>query len=68
LAEFNKKLIDTYLDIPYVETGCGYACSDHASWGKAGYPFSFAIESLLENFNPHVHSAKDRIDQPRVQL
>ncbi|CAA7259515.1 unnamed protein product [Cyclocybe aegerita] len=36
-------LVDLYLDIPYVETKCGYACSDHASWGKAGYPSSFTI-------------------------
>ena len=28
LTEFNKKLVDEYLDIPYVETKCGYACSD----------------------------------------
>lgn len=28
LTEFNKKLIDEYLNIPYVETKCGYACSD----------------------------------------
>lgn len=28
LTEFNKKLIDAYLDIPYAETKCGYACSD----------------------------------------
>ena len=28
LTEYNKKLIDAYLDIPYKETKCGYACSD----------------------------------------
>ena len=28
LPSFNKLLIDKYLDIPYVETKCGYACSD----------------------------------------
>lgn len=28
LTEINKNLIDAYLDIPYVETKCGYACSD----------------------------------------
>ena len=28
LTEFNKQLIEKYLDIPYVETKCGYACSD----------------------------------------
>ncbi|KAJ6516043.1 peptidase [Mycena sanguinolenta] len=62
LTEFNKKLVDQYLDIPWVETACGYACSDHASWGKAGYPSSFTIESTFGNSNQNIHSSNDRID------
>ncbi|KZV69148.1 peptidase [Peniophora sp. CONT] len=62
LTEFNKQLVDAYLDIPYVETKCGYACSDHASWAKAGYASSFTIESKFENSNKNIHSANDRID------
>ncbi|ODV81418.1 Zn-dependent exopeptidase [Suhomyces tanzawaensis NRRL Y-17324] len=31
LNEYLKVIIDTYNDIPYHETSCGYACSDHAS-------------------------------------
>ncbi|KAF8076201.1 peptidase [Lyophyllum atratum] len=62
VTKFNKQLVDLYLDIPYVETKCGYACSDHASWAKAGYPSSFTIESSFENSNKNIHSANDRID------
>jgi len=62
LTEFNKALVDLYLDIPYVETKCGYACSDHASWRLAGYPSSFTIESAFHNSNRNIHSARDRID------
>ncbi|KAF9008872.1 peptidase [Cyathus striatus] len=62
LTKFNMQLVDKYLDIPYVETKCGYACSDHASWAKAGYQSSFTIESAFENSNPNIHSANDRID------
>jgi len=62
LTEFNKLLVDTYLNVPYVETKCGYACSDHASWGKAGYPGIFTIESSFENSNHYIHSVNDRID------
>ncbi|KAI0066049.1 peptidase [Artomyces pyxidatus] len=58
----NKMLVDEYLDIPYTETKCGYACSDHASWTKAGYPSSFTIESSFENSNKNIHSTNDRID------
>ncbi|KAK7061596.1 WD-repeats-region domain-containing protein [Favolaschia claudopus] len=36
LTEFNKKLVDTYLDIPWVETQCGYACSDQ--WVQRALP------------------------------
>ncbi|KAK7049682.1 hypothetical protein VNI00_005713 [Paramarasmius palmivorus] len=62
LTEFNKKLVELYLDIPYVETECGYACSDHASWRKAGYPSVFTIESSFQNSNKFIHSTNDRID------
>jgi leucyl aminopeptidase len=62
LTKFHMQLIETYLDIPYVETKCGYACSDHASWTKAGYPSVFSIESSFENSNKNIHSANDRID------
>jgi len=62
ITALNKQLVDAYLDIPYVETQCGYACSDHASWTKAGYPSSFTIESQFRNSNPNIHSANDRID------
>ncbi|KAF9263584.1 Zn-dependent exopeptidase [Marasmius fiardii PR-910] len=62
LTEFNKKLVKLYLNIPYVETKCGYACSDHASWRKAGYPSVFTIESAFENSNQNIHSTNDRID------
>ncbi|KAI0045910.1 peptidase [Auriscalpium vulgare] len=62
VTELNKQLVDAYLSIPYVETKCGYACSDHASWAKAGYPSSFTIESSFENSNKNIHSGNDRID------
>jgi len=62
VTALNKRLVDTYLDIPYVETKCGYACSDHASWSKAGYRSSFTIESSFENSNKNIHSINDRID------
>ncbi|CAI2174206.1 6697_t:CDS:2 [Funneliformis geosporum] len=62
LTTFIKKLIGTYAEIPYTETKCGYACSDHASWRKAGFPSAFAIESDFSDSNPHIHSANDIVD------
>ena len=40
LTEFAKGSVEEYLSIHYVETRCGYACGDHASWEKVGYPLS----------------------------
>ncbi|KAI8147510.1 hypothetical protein BJV82DRAFT_654206 [Fennellomyces sp. T-0311] len=63
LTEFMRKLIDTYADIPYVNTECGYACSDHASWRKYGYPSSFMIESAFDDSNHYIHTPGDTIDK-----
>ncbi|KJZ79166.1 Leucine aminopeptidase 1 [Hirsutella minnesotensis 3608] len=61
LTSFIKTVIEQYCDIPWVETKCGYACSDHASASKAGYPSAFVIESAFEDSNPHIHSTDDVI-------
>lgn len=52
-----------YCDVPFVETKCGYACSDHASASKAGYPSAFVIESTFENSLQVIHTAQDTIDK-----
>ncbi|KAJ5731129.1 Leucine aminopeptidase 1 [Penicillium malachiteum] len=61
LTEFIKEVITTYCDIPYVETKCGYACSDHASASRFGYPSAFVIESQFENSDKKIHSTDDLI-------
>ncbi|ROT40542.1 leucyl aminopeptidase [Sodiomyces alkalinus F11] len=61
LTDFIKKVIVEYCDIPYVETKCGYACSDHASASKAGYPSAFVIESAFEYSDNHIHTTEDLI-------
>ncbi|CAG8631426.1 291_t:CDS:2, partial [Acaulospora morrowiae] len=61
LTEFLKSLVNTYASIPSIESKCGYACSDHASWTKAGYPSAFVIEDSMEDTNPYIHSSDDLI-------
>ncbi|KAK0620554.1 hypothetical protein B0T14DRAFT_429164 [Immersiella caudata] len=61
LTDFIKKVIVEYCAIPFVETKCGYACSDHASASKAGYPSAFVIESAFEYSDNHIHSTDDLI-------
>lgn len=61
LTDFIKKIVTEYCDIPFVETKCGYACSDHASASKAGYPSAFVIESAFEDSDKHIHSTDDTL-------
>ncbi|KAF4982437.1 hypothetical protein FZEAL_1955 [Fusarium zealandicum] len=61
LTKFIKTVVEEYCNIPWVETKCGYACSDHASASKAGYPSAFVIESAFENSDPHIHTTDDKI-------
>ncbi|EJT97604.1 Zn-dependent exopeptidase [Dacryopinax primogenitus] len=49
LAEFIRTLVNMYCSIPYVDTKCGFACSDHASWRKAGYRWGFCLGNALFN-------------------
>jgi leucyl aminopeptidase len=60
--EFLKLLIDEYADITYEENECGYACSDHASANRNGYPSSFLFETPFGNHNPHIHTPNDTIE------
>lgn len=62
LTTFIKLIIDTYVDIGYVLTKCGYACSDHASASKAGYPSAFVIESTFQNSDKKIHTTEDKIE------
>ena len=63
LTNFVKLMIDTYLEIPYVETACGYACSDHASAMKNGFPAAFVIEDDFKRVNKYIHSTMDTLDR-----
>jgi bacterial leucyl aminopeptidase len=63
LTNFIKKVITDYCDIPYVNTKCGYACSDHASAEKFHYPGAFVIESAMEDAADYIHSKEDTVDK-----
>ncbi|KAF9932794.1 Leucine aminopeptidase 1 [Linnemannia zychae] len=61
LTELIRVYAGEYGDIPVRNTKCGYACSDHASWAKAGYRSAFAIEGDFSDNSPYIHSANDDI-------
>lgn len=62
LTDFIKEVITEYCDIPYILTKCGYACSDHASASKAGYPSAFVIESDFKYSDNKIHTTEDKIE------
>lgn len=51
-----------YTDITYVESQCGYACSDHGSATRNGFPASFVFEAAFEYRNPWIHTANDTME------
>jgi len=63
LTNFVGTLIDTYANIGWVETKCGYGCSDHASWTRQGYPSSMPFEARFSDSNPNIHSTADLLDK-----
>jgi bacterial leucyl aminopeptidase len=62
LTKFVESIITAYCDIPYTLTKCGYACSDHASASKYGYPSAFVIESDFEYSDKKIHTTEDKIE------
>ncbi len=61
LSAFTGKLIDAYAGVPRGTTECGYACSDHASWTRAGYPSAMAFEATLDTMNENLHTDHDTL-------
>ncbi|KAI2615130.1 Zn-dependent exopeptidase [Hypoxylon sp. NC1633] len=63
LTEFIRKVITAYTEVGYVDTECGYGCSDHSSATAAGYPSSFVIESDFDLTSPYIHTDGDTLDR-----
>ncbi|MFK7823037.1 MAG: M20/M25/M40 family metallo-hydrolase [Oligoflexales bacterium] len=62
--EFLGGLIDEYQsELSWILDPCGYACSDHASWTRNGFPASFPFESTMDTHNQHIHTSSDTIDK-----
>lgn len=60
--EFMISLIDTYVGATWGLDACGYGCSDHASWYRAGVHASMPFESRMRERNMRIHSAEDTLE------
>ena len=61
-TSFLRMVMQEYTDREIRESRCGYGCSDHASWTKAGYRSAFPFEGLFEESSPYIHKKTDTID------
>ena len=59
---FLTQLIETYTDATWGVDRCGYACSDHASWTRAGVPASMPFESRFRQSNREIHTIRDTLE------
>jgi leucyl aminopeptidase len=59
---FLGRLIDAYVGATWGYDACGYACSDHASWHRAGIPASMPFESRADQRNKKIHTADDTLE------
>lgn len=61
-TDFLATLAGRYVpQFPVARDRCGYACSDHASWTRAGYPAVLPHEATLATGNPNIHTARDTL-------
>jgi leucyl aminopeptidase len=60
--EFLGKLIDAYVGASWGMDACGYGCSDHASWYRAGVPASMPFEARMRDRNMKIHTGKDTLE------
>ncbi|KAK2747960.1 Leucine aminopeptidase 1 [Myotisia sp. PD_48] len=61
LTGFCRTLISKYTKLPYINTQCGYACSDHASANRNGFPSAMVAETAFRDSNPNIHTDRDTL-------
>ena len=62
--QFLRDLFDEYLapiGLIRADTRCGYGCSDHASWTRAGFPAAMYAETSFAQTNPNLHTVNDTL-------
>jgi bacterial leucyl aminopeptidase len=59
---FLGRLIDAYVGATWGQDACGYACSDHVSWYRAGVPASMPFEARAGDRNRAIHTRRDTLE------
>jgi leucyl aminopeptidase len=63
LTRFTQGLMDAYVKVKWSTDKCGYACSDHASWTKSGFPSVMPFEATMSTDNKDIHTPRDLISK-----
>jgi leucyl aminopeptidase len=65
LTNFTRRNIEAYTDTVAIDSICGYACSDHASATRAGYPSAIVFEGGMGTVNDYrlIHTANGTIEK-----
>lgn len=62
LRKILTEVNNTYVKARFVNSQCGYACSDHASWTRQGFPAVTPFEATMDSMNKWIHTNFDVID------
>lgn len=62
LREYLFEINRVYVGGTVVNDQCGYACSDHASWYRQGFPTLMPFESRTGDMNKNIHSEGDTVN------
>ncbi len=66
LSLLMKQLNSHYVKADVEDDTCGYACSDHASWSRQGFPAVFPFEATRMNGN--IHTTQDTVTPGRTSF
>lgn len=61
LRSYLNQINETYVGLKILDDRCGYACSDHASWYRQGFPAVMPFEAMTNKMNKNIHTIRDVI-------
>lgn len=59
LTKLVKTIAAKATTVTWIDTTCGYGCSDHASFTSSKYPSVFPFETAFKSSNSKIHTASD---------
>jgi len=62
LTSLVRNMVNDYTGLQSGDFECSYACSDHASWNRYGYPSVIPFESSNMEENSNIHTENDSLD------